>query len=150
MGLTEIGTWKKSLASPLKDNTSACMRGRLHKPCLNCPKCFRKELLKLFINCEGNWNKIEGEDKGMLKRMLGLKFANIKTILGGHGTELTFYYITRNYNGNIKLFQDIATYYKQQLGNRNKVIDKYIDGWITSSVKYIHPKYRKYISEKMI
>jgi len=151
MGLTEIGTWKKSLSSPLRDNTSACMRGRLHRPCLNCSKCFRKTLLKLFIKCNGNWNNINKNsgNKAMLKRMLGLKFANMKTILDGHGTELTFYYITRNYNGNIRLFRDIATYYKRQLGNRMKVIDKYIDSWMPNSTKYIHPKYRKYISSKM-
>ena len=47
MGLTEIGTYLVSSKSILQGLQSACMRGRLHHPCMACMKCFRKTLLRL-------------------------------------------------------------------------------------------------------
>jgi len=49
-GLSEIATSKLVLGSPYRSVAQSCVRGRSHEPCLQCYKCFRKQLLQSILD----------------------------------------------------------------------------------------------------
>jgi hypothetical protein len=51
-GISEIGTSIIGMESPLGEFAQSCIRGTWMKPCMNCWKCFRKELLGLALGHE--------------------------------------------------------------------------------------------------
>jgi hypothetical protein len=51
-GLTEVGTFQLALESELADLAQSCLLGYAGKPCLNCVKCVRKELLAAAVTGE--------------------------------------------------------------------------------------------------
>lgn len=48
--LTEVGTFRLALESELADLAQSCLLGYAGKPCLNCVKCVRKELLGAAVS----------------------------------------------------------------------------------------------------
>ena len=53
-GISEVGTSIIVNKSPLGKYSQSCIRGKWHKPCLKCWKCFRKELLMKSLYPERN------------------------------------------------------------------------------------------------
>src|SRR5690625_31096 len=45
IGLSEVSTKKIVMKSPYQKLVQGCSRGKVYKPCMNCFKCFRKDLL---------------------------------------------------------------------------------------------------------
>ena len=51
-GISEVGTSIIGNLSPFGEFAQSCIRGKWHKPCLKCWKCFRKELLAVSLLSE--------------------------------------------------------------------------------------------------
>lgn len=146
MGLTEIGTWKIALNSPISGLSSACMRGRLHRPCMKCGKCFRKTMLRIYLENGNSFNNLELNKSNLLKKILKLKYGKKDTIFDQHGIESTIYYITKNYSGNKELFKFLKEHYRENLSKKTKnILNKYLDKWIQSGEQFIYPRYVSYV-----
>lgn len=51
--LSELGTMEIVQSSPFSEVAESCVRGTNNKPCLKCVKCFRKQLMRAYV--DGHW-----------------------------------------------------------------------------------------------
>lgn len=99
-GLTEVGTSMIVLRTPYRAFAQSCMRGGVHKPCMNCYKCFRKLLLAKTIMGEA----VADEELDRLFRIREARRYLIQQPV--HGEEVLAY-ITSRYRGNHSLMNKL-------------------------------------------
>lgn len=129
MGLTEIGTLKVVLNSPFKNISTGCMRGRINKPCYSCKKCYRKILLKYYLET-GNLK----HNQNIYNKLTKHYHHSIPKILDLDTLKFAYGFMLNNYKG-----QDpFLITAKQGLSKYSKKF-KYLDKWYSGSQNCIDP-----------
>lgn len=129
-GLSEVVTTKIVMNSSYREFAQACSRGKVHKPCLNCFKCFRKSLLeKIITNSE--------LDDPYLNKLFAIN--DVKNVLKTQrihfGNVLAF--ITANYHGS-HIQMNVL---KNQVGG-NGLDVAWMEKWYSDAFELMVPKYR--------
>lgn len=134
-GISEIGTSTIVLKSPYKSIAQSCVRGIPNKPCQNCWKCFRKELIEKTI-------KGDQVDETTLNR--NFKYFKERFSKIPIADENIFNYITSRYNGS----NSIMTILKGR--TRGGLLDvSWLGKWYSPSVLILPEKYRSFVSKQI-
>lgn len=137
IGLSEVCTSKMILNSPYYEVAHACSRGKVHKPCMKCTKCFRKTLLEKVV-------KNEPIDNKLLDQFFKLKDVQRLITKSPIHFENIFTYITSKYNGNHPIMNALKK------KTRGDILEtSWMEKWNPSSLQYIAPKYQKYITSEI-
>lgn len=137
IGLSEISTTRMVSHSPYNDFAQACSRGKIKEPCMNCFKCFRKDLLEKVIM------GIPLEDRYLdqlfsikdVQRVINTKPIYFASVLA---------YITANYNGN---HEEMLALKRETRGDILQV--DWMDKWHSNSQEFLAPKYRSHIIKEI-
>jgi hypothetical protein len=132
-GISEVGNYTIVMKSPYHSFTQPCIRGNVHKPCMNCYKCFRKILLEMTLL------KKEIDDQ-YLNRLFKIREARINLMKFPMANENVITYITAHYHGNHHLMNLLK---KKTRGNLLKV--SWMEQWYSPSREDLAPKYRNLI-----
>lgn len=139
MGLSEIGTQKIVLKSPFRNISSGCMSGRIGKPCLNCKKCYRKELSKYHLTK----GKLDA-NKAVFRRLTTFKWHKIQHLTKLHSLKMAFSYMLPKYTGRdpilIRAKRYLAPY---------KKYNKYVDNWFIGARSCIDDQILSYIYQML-
>ncbi len=137
MGLSEVSTSIIAIKSHYDKFAEACARGKVHQPCMNCYKCFRKNLLERVI-------KQQPIDDHYLDRLFKIKEAQkVLQVTPIHfGNVIT--YITSKYSGDHQLMNLLK---KKTRGN--SLDTSWMEKWNPSSLEFIAPKYQEYVKKEI-
>ncbi|MBX9968377.1 hypothetical protein H7K06_12755 [Priestia aryabhattai] len=139
IGLSEVSTTKILINNPsYNEFAQACSRGKVHKPCMNCYKCFRKSLLEMVI-------KKESIEDSYLNRLFKIKDAQQVLKVTPIHFENVITYITSKYKGNHRLMNLI----------KKKTRGDYFDTtclekWYSPSLELIAPKYQEHMKKEIL
>lgn len=137
-GISEVGTSIICNEAPIGFVAQSCMRGTWKKPCLNCWKCFRKQLLDNAI--------LDNQlDSAYLDEIFNNKEACrfLSQIPIKHENILTW--STHRLNSNHILFSLLKDRVE---GNENDLT--WLGKWYSPSIELIPEKYRSTIREKIL
>lgn len=137
-GISEVGTSKIVLNSPYKALAQSCIRGNLNNPCLNCNKCFRKQLLNSTLSGETLNDKFLSRlflipEAGKYISKLPIKHENVLT------------YITAHYQGNFHIMKLLK---KKTRGDLLDV--SWMEKWYSPSLLLLPEKYRDYVKNRIL
>lgn len=137
IGLSEVSTTKMVMNSRYRNIAQACSRGGVGKPCMNCYKCFRKDLLEKTIN---NVPLTEH----YLNNLFKINDANdiIKHSYPHFGNVLS--YITSKYNGNHLEMNKLK---KKVRGD--SINTSWMEKFHPEALNIIAPQYRQYIKKQI-
>lgn len=135
-GISEVGTAMIGNQSPFGEFSQSCIRGKWHKPCLRCWKCFRKELLAISL-----------EDDKVVNLKDMLKSSEVQIRLSSYPISHENVIIYSIQNINIKNYPNLRI-----LRNR---IDTSIDltilrKWYSKSLIFIPKKWKNSIRSKIL
>lgn len=137
-GISEIGNYKIVLSSPFGQLAESCTSGSVGKPCMNCFKCFRKQLTKMMLQEHPVNNEL-------LDRLFRIKGARAKLEKFPIFFENVITYITANYDGNHPLMNLLK---RKTRGNSTDV--RWMEKWYSPSQEFIPLKYRTEIKRNII
>ena len=137
MGISEIGTSIICNDSPIGHIAQSCMRGTWKKPCLNCWKCFRKQILDSAIKSEVMSNETLDS---IFNNTEALRF--VSDIPIKHENVLTW--ATNRLQIDHKLFQLL----KLRVKGDSKSHD-WLNKWYSKSLILIPEKYQGHVKEKI-
>ncbi|MGG1397246.1 DUF6395 domain-containing protein [Bacillus salipaludis] len=138
IGLSEVSTTKIVINSPYYEFAQACSRGQINKPCMNCYKCFRKNLLEMVIRQvpipDDHLNTLfKIKDAQKVLSVTPVHFENVIT------------YITSKYNGD----HEIMNLLKKK--TRGDIVDtSWMEKWYSPSFENTAPKYKEQIKNEII
>lgn len=138
IGLSEVSTSRIVRHSPYHEFAQACSRGKVNKPCMNCFKCFRKDLLdKVIMNSPMTDQYLDQlfniRDVKKVIQALPIYFSNILA------------YITAHYQGDHK---EMLALKKQVRGDTLPV--EWMDKWYSKSQEFLAPKYRSTVRTEIL
>jgi len=137
-GISEVGTSMIVNKAPLGTLSQSCMRGTWKKPCLNCWKCFRKQLLD---------NAIIGNqlDSNFLDDIFNNKEASLylSRVPIKHENILTW--STHRLESEHELFKLL----KDRVRGSENALD-WLGKWYSPSIELIPEKYRSAVKEKIL
>src|SRR5699024_10211644 len=139
IGLSEVSTTKIVMNSPYQAFAQACSRGKVKKPCMNCFKCFRKDLLEKVIT------KSPLNEK-YLDQLFNIK--EVKKVL--HASSPIYFsnilaYITAHYNGD---HQEMLSLKKITRGDILEI--EWMNKWYSKSQEFFAPKYRGHVKKEIL
>lgn len=137
-GISEVGTSIICNAAPIGFAAQSCMRGTWKKPCLNCWKCFRKQLLDNAI-LDNQLDSAYLDD--IFNNREACRF--LSGIPIKHENILTW--STHRLNSNHALFSLLKTRVE---GEDNDLT--WLGKWYSPSIELIPEKYRSGIREKIL
>ena len=137
LGISEVGTGRMGLSSPVASISQSCIRGKWKKPCKNCWKCFRKILLSNAISGE-----IQSQD---FERMLKRPEVQIRLSSFPISHENVIAYSIQRIDisevealiplaAKLDLQQDLA----------------FLERWYPDSIEFVPDKYRNFIRERIM
>lgn len=139
IGLSEVSTTRMVMNSPYQAFAQACSRGKIKKPCMNCFKCFRKDLL----------------EKVMMKQPISDRYLDqlfkIKDVQKVLKTPPPIYfssilaYITAHYRGS---HPEMIFLKKRTRGDRLQV--NWMNKWYPKSQLFLAPKYRNFVKKEIL
>lgn len=139
IGLSEVITTNIVMKSPFSEFAQACSRGKIKQPCMNCFKCFRKDLL----------------EKIMLQQRITHEYLdhmfNIKEVKAVLNTPQPIYfssilaYITAHYQGNHPQMLRLKAMTR---GNRLPV--DWMNRWYSKSQEFLAPQYRNFVKKQIL
>lgn len=136
-GISEVGTSIIVEKSPLGFVAQSCMRGIWKSPCLNCWKCFRKQILEAAI-----------KNKPIERQIIHTLFENkealrhISAIPIKHENVLTW--ATNRLDDDFKLFNLLKT----RLMGDSYSFD-WLSNWYSKSIEVVPEKYRDFVINKI-
>lgn len=137
-GISEIGNYIIASHSPYGRFAESCMSGSAGKPCMNCFKCFRKQLTKMVLQKQSVSDEL-------LDRLFRIRGARAKLEKFPIFFENVITYITANYHGNHPLMNMLK---KKTRGNITDV--KWMEKWHSPSLKWIPRKYQDEIKKNIM
>lgn len=137
-GISEVGNYKIVLNSPYAKFAEACMFGSVGKPCMNCVKCFSKQLVKMTLQKKPVSNEL-------LDRLFKIRKAQAKLEKFPVFFENVITYITANYRGNHGLMILLK---RKTRGNSTDV--SWMEKWYSPNRKYIPLKYRSEMKRNIV
>lgn len=137
-GISEIGTSIIVSKSPSGFVAQSCMRGVWKHPCLNCWKCFRKQILDCAISGEElNHDSLEN----LFANREALRFVSAIPIK--HENVLTW--ATNRLNIDYQLFEHLKT----RVEGHERSYD-WMEKWFSKSIDLVPVKYRDYVENKIL
>ncbi len=138
LGISEVGTGRMGLSSPIASISQSCIRGKWKKPCKNCWKCFRKILLSKAISEE----EVDPEE---IERMLKRSEVQIRlsSFPISHENVVTYSLQRIDLNKSKALLPLAAKLNMgQELG--------FLERWFSESIDFIPDKYRNFIRSQIL
>ena len=137
-GISEVGTSMIVSKAPLGSLSQSCMRGTWKKPCLNCWKCFRKQLLDNAIignQLDSNYlNDIfNNKEACLFLARVPIKHENILT------------WSTHRLESEHALFKLL----KDRVRGSEDALD-WLGKWYSPSIELMPEKYRSGVKEKIL
>jgi len=137
-GISEIGTSIIVSKSPSGFVAQSCMRGVWKHPCLNCWKCFRKQILDCAISGEElNHDKLDN----LFANREALRFVSAIPIK--HENVLTW--ATNRLKIDYQLFEHLKT----RVEGHEKSYD-WMGKWFSKSIDLVPAKYRGFVENKIL
>ena len=137
-GISEVGTSIIVTKSPLGEYAQSCMRGEWKKPCLNCWKCFRKQILDWAILGE---SPLEIELINLFNNVEAHKY--VSEIPIKHENVLTW--STNKLNLDDNLFKLL----KERVRGDSLSLE-FLERWYSPALEIIPEKYKIGIKEKIL
>lgn len=137
-GISEVGTSMIVNKAPLGTLSQSCMRGTWKKPCLNCWKCFRKQLLDNAIignQLDSNYldDIFNNKEACRFLARVPIKHENILT------------WSTYRLNSEHALFKLL----KDRVRGSEDALD-WLGKWYSPSIELMPEKYRSAVKEKIL
>ena len=96
--LSEIGTMKVVQSSPFSEVAESCVRGTNNQPCRKCVKCFRKLLMRAYL--DGHWPS--DTDMASFVKSAGLRDELVELPIR---QEFIYQQVLSTYNGDSEVLQ---------------------------------------------
>jgi hypothetical protein len=137
-GISEVGTSMIVNKAPLGALSQSCMRGTWKKPCLNCWKCFRKQLLDNAIignQLDSNYldDIFNNKEASLFLSRVPIKHENILT------------WTTHRLESEHELFKLL----KDRVRGSENALD-WLGKWYSPSIELMPEKYRSAVKEKIL